>query len=425
MASFRRTWHRLTIALALGVCAATAAPAQESTTVIRAAMLLDGRGGRIANAAIVVRGDRIADVLVGDAARTAAKPGMLVIDLGAATVMPGLVDVHVHINSYFNAAGRIHTRNDGDSPAMTALGIASNLRHMLLSGVTTAQSMGAAEDATYRAGIANGSITGPRLLTTLGSISDERLSPDSLRAIIRQRKADGADAIKIFASRSIRDGGTTTMSADQLGAMCSEAKSLGLRTLVHAHSAESMQLAVNAGCTQIEHGIFVTPEVLTLMAQKGTYYSPQCGLIFRNYLENRAKFEGSGNFNAEGFAAMEKAIPEAARIIGQSHATSGLKLIWGTDAVGGAHGRETDDLICRVREGNQPAMAAIMSATSGSAESLGLGKEIGAIAKGYRADIIAVAGDPLLRIEALRDVVFVMAGGVVHRVESAVTVSRR
>ncbi len=388
-------------------------------------MLLDGRGVRIANAAIVVRGDRISEVLVGDAARTAAKPGTLVVDLGAATIMPGLIDGHVHANSYFNAAGRIHSRGDADTPAMTALGISDNLRRMLLSGVTTAQSMGASEDATYRSAIASGSIAGPRLLTSLGPISDARLSPDSMRGVIRQRKAEGADAIKIFASKSIRDGGATTMTADQLGAMCGEAKALGLRTLVHAHSAESMQLAAMAGCTQIEHGIFATPEVLKLMAEKGTYFSPQCGLIFRNYLENRARYEGSGNFNAEGFASMQRAIPDAARIIGQAHATSGLRMVWGTDAVAGAHGREVDDLICRVREGNLPAMVAIMSATSWGAEALGLGKEIGSIAKGFRADIIAVSGDPSQRIEALRDVVFVMAGGVVHRIESPANVSRR
>ena len=409
-------------ALAIG---APARSQDQPATVIRAAMLLDGRGVRMANAAVVVRGDRITEVLVGDAARAAARPGVLVIDLGAATLMPGLIDGHVHINSYFNAAGRIHGRNDGDTPAMTAMGIASNLRRMVMSGVTTAQSMGASEDATYRAAIANGSIVGPHLLTSLNPISNERLSPDSMRAIVRQRKAEGADAIKIFASKSIREGGATTMSAEQMNAMCGEARSLGLRTLVHAHSAESMQLAVSAGCTQIEHGIFVTPEVLKLMAQKGTYFDPQCGLIFRNYLENRAKYEGSGNFNEEGFASMQKAIPEAARIIGEAYATPGLKMVWGTDAVAGAHGRETDDLICRVREGKQPAMSAIVSATSGGAEALGLGREIGSLAKGYRADIIAVSGDPSQRIEALRDVVFVMSAGRVVRLDAPAAATRR
>jgi imidazolonepropionase-like amidohydrolase len=410
--------HTITRSLAIIALTAGAATAQDTaTTIVRAGVILDGRGGRITEGAVVIRGDRVVDVLQGAQAR-AARAGAMVIDLGAATLMPGLIDVHVHINGYFNAAGKVHTRNDGDTPEQTTLAIAANLRRMLMSGVTTAQSMGAAEDGFFRAAVASGSIVGPRILSSLGPISNDRLSADSLRAIIRLRKAEGADAIKIFASRSIRDGGTTTMSAEQMTAMCAEAKSLGLRTLVHAHSAESMERAVLAGCTQIEHGIFATPEVLRLMAQHGTFYSPQCGLIFRNYLDNRPKFEGTGNFNEEGFAAMQRAIPVAAGIIGQAHNTAGLKLIWGTDAVAGAHGRETDDLICRVREGNQPSMAALRSATSGAAESMGLGKELGTIAKGYRADIIAVRGDPSTRIEALRDVVFVMSGGKVHRLEA-------
>lgn len=388
------------------------------TTVIRAASILDGRGGRIANGAIVVRGGRIVDVLQGEAARSAARPGMLVVDLGTATAMPGLIDGHVHVNSYFNTAGRIHGRTDGDTPAMTALGLANNLRKMLWSGVTTAQSMGAAEDGTFRDAIASGAIPGPRLLTSLGPISDERLSVDSLRAIVRQRKTDGADAIKIFASRSIRESGTTTMSQDQLNALCGEAKSLGLRTLVHAHSEESMRFAALAGCTQIEHGIFATQAVMHLMAEKGTFYQPQCGLIFRNYLENRAKFEGTGNFTEEGFSAMQRAIPIAANIVRQAANTPNLKLIWGTDAVAGAHGRETEDLICRVREGGQAPMSAILSATSGAADALGLGKDVGSLEKGYRADIIAVSGDPVQRIEVLRDVVFVMTAGRVFRVEA-------
>ena len=416
---------RSLVALSLITVVARTSAAQDATAptiVIRAATVLDGRGGRISNGAIVVRDSVIVDVLQGDAARAAAKPGMTVYDLGTATILPGLIDGHVHANSYFNAAGRIHGRNDGDTPTQTALGLASNLKKMLLSGVTTAQSMGAQEDAVYRDAIARDVILGPRLLTSLGPISDERLSVDSLRAIIRQRKADGADAIKIFASKSIRDGGATTMSADQMNAICGEARSVGLRTLVHAHSEESMRFGALAGCTQIEHGIFATQAVMHLMAERGTYFSPQCGLIFRNYLENRAKYEGSGNFNEAGFSAMQRAIPMAANIIRQASATPGLKMAWGTDAVAGAHGREAEDLICRVREGGQSAMAALISATSGGADALGLGKEIGSLAKGYRADIIAVAGDPSQRIEDLRRVTFVMTKGVLRRLDGAATV---
>jgi len=395
------------------------------TTVVRAATILDGRGGSITNGAVVIRGERIVDVLRGAAASEAVRRAAVVYDLGRATVLPGLIDGHVHINGYFNASGRLHTGSDGDTPTQTTLAIASNLRRMLLSGVTTAQSMGASEDALYREALSKGAIEGPRLITTLNPITNDQLTPDSLRALVRQRKASGADAIKIFASKSIREGGTTTMNAEQMNALCGEAKSLGMRTMVHAHSEESMRITVLAGCNQIEHGIFATPEILRLMAEHGTYFEPQCGLIFRNYLENRAAYQGIGNFNDEGFASMERAIPLAANVIRQASATPGLRLIWGTDAVAGAHGREVEDLICRVREGGQPAMDALTSAASGAAQALGLNREIGTIAKGYRADIIATDGDPSRNIEALRRVAFVMQNGRVHRVDAPARVVSR
>jgi len=395
------------------------APA-EPTVVIRAAKILDGRGGFITNGAIVVRHGRIDQVYSGAAASTAAaQPGRLVLDLRALTVLPGLIDGHVHATQHFNAEGRLHTQNDGETPAQSALAVAGNMRRMLESGVTTAQSMGANEDAFFREAVRSGFIEGPRLVTTLNPITDDRLSPDTLRALVRQRKAQGADAIKIFASRSIREGGTTTMSAEQLAALCGEAKSLGLRSMVHAHSEESMRLAVEAGCSQIEHGIFATPEVLRLMAARGTYFEPQCGLIFRNYLENRDKYQGIGNFNDEGFASMERALPMANRVIAQALATPNLKVIWGTDAVAGAHGKEVEDLICRVKEGGQPPMQALISATSGAATALGLDKEIGAVVPGYRADLIATDGDPSQRIESLRAVRFVMQEGRVVRLDAA------
>jgi imidazolonepropionase-like amidohydrolase len=236
---------------------------------------------------------------------------------------------------------------------------------------------------------------------------------------VRQRKAEGADFIKIFASQSIRDGGAPTLSQEQLNAICGEAKAQGLRTLVHAHSAESMKEATLAGCTQIEHGVFATDEVLRLMAERGTYFDPQCGLVFRNYLENRAKYEGIGNYNEAGFAAMERAIPLAVAAFKRARTIPGLKIVWGTDAVAGAHGRNVEDLVCRVQDGGQPPMDAIISATSLGAQALGLGDQIGTIAPGFQADIIAVDGDPTKDITALRRVVFVMKGGRVYRWDGA------
>jgi imidazolonepropionase-like amidohydrolase len=221
--------------------------------------------------------------------------------------------------------------------------------------------------------------------------------------------------IKIFASKSIRDGGAPTLSQEQLDAACGEAKALGLRTLVHAHSVESMRRATLAGCTQIEHGIFANREILTLMAERGTIFDPQCNLIFRNYLENKPKYLGIENYTEAGFAAMEKAVPLAIATIKLALTVPNLKMAYGTDAVAGAHGRNVEDLICRVEDAGESPVHAIRTATRDSAESLGLGREIGTIAAGYRADLIAVEGDPSAAIGALRRVVFVMKDGNVYR----------
>ena len=389
-------------------CAAASLSAQ-APVVIRAGRLIDGRGGSTANATITVAGARITGV--------GARSGAVTYDLSRYTVLPGLIDGHDHVGWYFNKNGRYHAGNDGETPTDETLAAAGNAYTTLLAGWTTIASPGAAADAPLRDAIARGVVPGPRLLTSLQPLSNDRLTPDSIRALVRRRKAEGADFIKIFASASIRDGGKQTWSDEQLAAGCGEAKSLGLRTMVHAHSAEAVRAATNAGCTQIEHGIFVTQAELDLMAQKGTYFDPQCGLVFHNYLDNRAKYDGIGNYNAVGFASMEQALPMATKIINLAAHTPKLKLVFGTDAVAGAHGRNAEELTCRVNEGKQDAMAAIISATSLNAESMGLGNEIGAIASGLQADIIAVDGDPMKDITALGRVVFVMKGGKVYKNE--------
>jgi imidazolonepropionase-like amidohydrolase len=151
------------------------------------------------------------------------------------------------------------------------------------------------------------------------------------------------------------------------------------------------------------------------MAAKGTYFSPQCGLVFRNYLENRARYEGIGNYNAEGFASMERAVPLAVEAVRKAATTPGVKLVFGTDAVAGAHGRNVDDLICRVNEAGQKPMDALMSATSVAAQSMKLGDSIGTLRPGMLADVIAVRGNPLTDITALKHVLFVMRDGRVYR----------
>ena len=236
---------------------------------------------------------------------------------------------------------------------------------------------------------------------------------DQLRTAVRVLKDGGADVIKIFASASIRDGGKQTMTDEQLQAACGEAKALGLRTLVHAHSPESIKAAVLAGCTQIEHGNFATDEVLKLMADKGTYFDPNVGVVLQNDLENKAKFLGIGNYNEEGFAAMERSIPIVIDMFQRALKTRGLKIVYGTDAVAGAHGRNIEEAVVRVQKGGQKPMDAIVSLTSLSAQAMGMSDRIGSVATGLQADLVAVDGDPLADITALRKVMFVMKGGAV------------
>jgi imidazolonepropionase-like amidohydrolase len=396
--------------LSLGIRAE--ASAQEPVTVIRAARVIDGRGRTIPNATVVVRGTRI--VSIGPNAPV--PPGARVYDLLTLTLLPGLIDAHDHLAWHFNSQGRYHGgRDDGETEFEGALAIAGNANATLRGGITTSQSLGSPEDKPLRAAIASDQIPGPRLLTSLSPLTERSGGPDTLRQLVRQRKEQGADVIKLFASKSIREGGAQTMTDEQLVAACGEAKAVGLRSVVHAHSAESMRAAALAGCSQIEHGVFATPEVLKLLAERKVYFDPQVCLVFRNYLDNRAKYQGIGNYNDSGFASMERALPLAAKMYRQAIATPGLNIVYGTDAVAGAHGRNVEELVCRVRDGGQKPMDAIISATSLNAQALGMADSLGTVAPGKLADLIAVQGDPSRDIEALRRVMFVMKSGRVYR----------
>ncbi len=399
---------QLAVLLLLGALPLAAQP-----VAISARYVFDGRQ-LLQNASVVVDGTRITSV----GALPAGFRGMR-YDLGDATLMPGLIDVHAHLVWHFNAQGRFHTRGDGETPAQEAIAAAGNAYVTLLSGVTTIQSPGSPEDADLRDGINRGVIPGPRVLTSLGSLSEASGSPEELRAKVREFKARGADLIKLFASKSIRDGGGPTMTDAQLVAACSEGRAQGLRVLVHAHAAEAMQAAVKAGCDQIEHGIFATDDVLQMMVQQGTYLSPQCSLVFTNYLDNRAKYQGIGNYNDVGFASMEASLPQAIATVRKATATPGLKVLFGTDAVAGAHGRNVEELICRVERAGQAPLAALASATSLAAESMRLSDSLGTLAPRMLADLVAVPGDVTKDFAALRRVMFVMKSGQLYRNESA------
>src|SRR4029453_10327905 len=259
-----------------------------------------------------------------------------------------------------------------------------------------------------------GVLPGPRVLTPAGLKNERTGTPDQIRDYVRKQKEAGADLIKIFASKSIREGGAKTMTDAQLEAACGEAKAQGLRTLVHAHAADAVLAAAKAGCSQVEHGAYVSDEALKYMAEHGVYFDPNIGLVLQNYIENKAKYLGIGNYNDEGFAFMEKAIPTNYPMFKRALASK-VKMPMGTDAVAGAHGQNARELITRVKEGGQSPMDAIISTTSLAAESMSLGGKIGRRAPALQADIVAVEGNPLQDITALRRVVFVMKGGKVYR----------
>jgi imidazolonepropionase-like amidohydrolase len=387
-------------ALIVIVLLATSLHAKEIS--IRAARVIDGRGQMLRNAAVVVDGDRIV--------RIDKQPKTVDYDLGDRTLMPGGIDTHVHIGWHFGADGR-SADGDKEKPEDYALYAAENAYNTLLGGITTVQSLGAPIDKPLRDAIARGVIPGPRILTALEPITDNKLTSDQMREAVRKLKADGADVVKIFASQSIRNGGAPTMSQEQMNAACGEAKSLGLRTAVHAHGSESVKRSVLAGCTSIEHGALIDQATLDLMAQQGTYFDPNIDLVFRNYFENKAHFLGIGNYTEEGFAQMALAVPKALNVFQMGLRTRGLKMVFGTDAVAGAHGRNFQELVYRVQKGGQDPMSAIVSATSHAAESLGLGNQVGSIAPGFLADLIAVDGDVLKDITALNRVSFVMKSG--------------
>jgi imidazolonepropionase-like amidohydrolase len=286
-----------------------------------------------------------------------------------------------------------------------------------MAGFTTVQSVGSPNDIPLRDAIAKGVLPGPRILTAVEPLTqqgEKAGTPEEIRAYVRKQKEAGADVIKIFASQSIRQGGGLTLSQEQLNAACDEAKKQGLRTLVHAYK-DAVRAATLAGCTEVEHGTLATAEDLKLMAEKGTYLDPQAGLVIENYLLNKEKFLGTPGYTAEGFAAMEKILSMNHELVQRAVKTPGLKIVFGTDALAGSHGRNAEEFIDRVGDGGVEPMAAMISANSLGAEALGMADQIGAIAPGLQADIIALYGDPLKDITAVRRVVFVMKGGIVYK----------
>ena len=379
---------------------------QPKRIVIAASTVLDGKGGVLHNTRIVVEGSKIVRI---DPNATPVN-----YDLRGFTVLPGWIDSHVHITWSFGPDGK----NAGPSPATQFAkdAAAANAKATLMAGFTTVQSVGSPNDLPLRDAIARGALPGPRILTSAEPLfgrNEQSGTPDEIRAFVRKQKEAGADLIKIFAAGSVRRP-DMLLSQEQLNAACDEAKKLGLRTLVHAYK-DAVRAAVLAGCTQIEHGSLATDETLKLMVQKGVWLDPQAGLVMENYLLNKDKFAGTAGYPEEVFPVIKEMIPIFHDFFKQALRIPGLKIVFGSDAVAGAHGRNAEEFIDRVKDGGADPMSAMVSANSLAAEALGLGNQIGSITPGFEADIIALDGDPIKDITAVRRVVFVMKGGVVYR----------
>jgi imidazolonepropionase-like amidohydrolase len=381
------------------------ASAQDRIT-IDVGTLIDGKGGVQKNQQIVVEGSKIMEI-------RPAK-GKATYDLKSFTMTPGWIDTHVHITWHFSPQHILV--NGREEPASSALYTAEDAWVTLMGGFTTVQSVGAPMDATVRDRINQGTLPGPRILTSIHQINnttakpdaDHPATPEALREYVRKTKAEGADLIKLFATSGMGAGGEQTMTDEQIQAVCGEAKNVGLRAIVHAIGDPGVKASVLAGCTSIEHGNFVKDDTLALMAEHGTFFDPNL-LVIHNYIDQKASFPAIHDFKP-----LENALAPTAEVFGRARAKH-VKIVLGTDAVAGAHGRNAEEFIYRVHDAHEKPMDALLSGTSVAAESLGMGDKIGAIAPGYEADLVAIEGNPLDDITAVRRVVFVMKGGKVYR----------
>jgi imidazolonepropionase-like amidohydrolase len=384
---------------------------------------------------IVVEGKKIVAVEKG---YLRAEAGATVIDLKSQTVMPGLMDMHVHIEGESNPRAYINrfTMNDAD----VALQSTVYAKRTLMAGFTTVRDLGGSGvNVSLRNAISKGIVDGPRIYTvekaigTTGGHADPTNgvrkelmndpgpkegvvnSVEDAKKAVRQRYKNGADLIKITATGGVlsvaKDGQGPQFKLDEIEAIVSTAKDYGMTTAAHAHGAEGMKRAVIAGITSIEHGTLMTTEVMDLMKEKGTYFVPT--ISAGRFVMEKAKVEGY-------FPAI--IVPKAAAIGPQIQKTfaeaykRGVKIAFGTDSGVSPHGDNGKEFIY-MTEAGMPAIEAIISATKTAAELIGAQDNLGTIEAGKLADIIAVPDNPLENIETMTKVKFVMKEGKVYKNE--------
>ncbi len=423
-----RPWGKVAVAsAALLAGAASAAP-----TYVHAGRLIavPGQAPRGAST-IIVDGERIVAVRDGHVVPPA---GVKAIDLRDKTVLPGLIDSHVHLAS--DRGGEANLLSFvREEPQMNALEAQMNGMKTLRAGFTTVRNMGD-DGATLalREAVKRGWVQGPRIVDAASSISttgghmdgrgglnDDLVahlpSPenlcdgaDSCRKVVRRQIDRGADVIKFATTGGVNSGTglATRMNEDEARALIDTAHAYGRKVAVHAHGAEGIKLALRAGADSIEHGTVMDDEIVRTMKKQGTYYVPTLSTV-NGYLERLAA-------NPNAYAPdVKKQIDWRIGITGQSLAKAvpaGVRIAFGTDAGVSKHGRNADEFELMVKHGMTP-VEAIKAATVNAADLLGLSSEIGTIAPGKSADLIAVTGDPLRDVSVLKNMAFVMARGKV------------
>lgn len=418
-------------ALALLVCA----PRLCALTLVHCGALIDGIGDTPQKEmTVVVDGERIVRVEHG---YTAPGAGDRVIELKDATVMPGWIDCHVHLDSQLapNDLMTLVTSEPGDY----ALRAAYYAKKTLLAGFTSVRNLGDHEGSTLalRKAISQGIAEGPRIYTAGQALSttgghadmtdglDHRFGgvpsidvgvfngPDEARRAVRQHYKDGCDLIKIMASGGVlsleRSGQNPQMTEEEIRAVVETAHDYGMKVAVHAHGTEAIRRAVVAGVDSIEHGTYMTDEIIALMKQHGTYYVPT--ISAGRFVVQQAKIPG---FLPPIVVPKAIAIGPVILATFQRAYQGGVKIAFGTDTGVSAHGDNAQEFVYMV-EGGMPPLQAIKCATREAARLIGDEKNIGTVEAGRYADLTAVPGDPLADISLVRKVSFVMKGGVVYK----------
>jgi imidazolonepropionase-like amidohydrolase len=398
------------------VLATISTPAFGATKAIRAGKVVDGTGKTISNAVIVVDNDRI--VSVGTAAPSA---GADVIDLSRFTIVPGLIDVHTHMTYYWDRTPGTRPLGQPRRPAgVTTVLAGENARLTLDTGVTTVRDLGASNDVDYamRDLINMGRMIGPRMFVAGQGLSAARDRtgpvPDMYRQQAEARIAAGSDWVKIYGSRgSYQSVDTTqTLTYDEMKAAVDAAHAKGHRVAIHSYGPSGVKDAVRAGADSVEHGIDLDDETIAEMVRRGTVWVPTIDHN-RYYVDAKDEFGFAPDTIPPLRAYIEKNLESTRRAF-----KAGVKIAMGSDAVYTMFGQNTRELSWFVKAGMTPAQA-LASATTIPAALLGHERDLGAIAPGYFADLVAVDGDPLADVDAvINKVRWVMKGGevVVDRV---------